>query len=68
MPLTAYAAGFARLALANITREYPNFPAHLVSSPEENVGPSALHPADYEPAILPLNPISPSHFVRAEAT
>lgn len=29
--------------------------------------PSALHPADYEPAILPLNPISPTHFVRAEA-
>jgi hypothetical protein len=26
MPLTAYAADFARLALANITREYPNFP------------------------------------------
>ncbi|MET9334926.1 DUF2891 domain-containing protein [Streptomyces cellulosae] len=47
MPLTAYAAGFARLALANITREYPNFPAHLVTSPEERLEPSALHPAFY---------------------
>ncbi|MGV3490997.1 MAG: ABC transporter ATP-binding protein [Devosia sp.] len=28
--------------------------------------PSALHPADYEPVILPLNPVSPTHFVRAE--
>ncbi|MQY36530.1 hypothetical protein SRB17_45320 [Streptomyces sp. RB17] len=45
MPLAAHAAGFARLALANVTREYPNFPAHLVTSPEERVRPSTLHPA-----------------------
>ncbi|MEU9476009.1 DUF2891 domain-containing protein [Streptomyces sp. NPDC048191] len=45
MPLTAYAAGFTRLALANVTREYPNSPAHLTTSPEEEVRPSALHPA-----------------------
>ncbi|MEU4928751.1 DUF2891 domain-containing protein [Streptomyces yokosukanensis] len=45
MPLTARAAGLARLALANITREYPNSPAHLMTSPDEDVRPSALHPA-----------------------
>jgi hypothetical protein len=45
MPLAAHAAGFARLALANITREYPNSPAHLMTSPDEDVRPSALHPA-----------------------
>ncbi|WP_320782081.1 DUF2891 domain-containing protein [Streptomyces sp. CRN 30] len=47
MPLTAYAAPFARLALANITREYPNFPAHLTTSPDEPTRPSTLHPAFY---------------------
>ncbi|MEU7301373.1 DUF2891 domain-containing protein [Streptomyces sp. NPDC007206] len=47
MPLAAHAAGFARLALANITREYPNSPAHLMTSPDEEVRPSALHPAFY---------------------
>ncbi|MFD8394651.1 DUF2891 domain-containing protein [Streptomyces sp. NPDC059680] len=45
MPLTAHAAGFARLALANITREYPNFPAHPMTSPEEEIRPRTLHPA-----------------------
>ncbi|GAA2274224.1 hypothetical protein GCM10010145_52310 [Streptomyces ruber] len=45
MPLTAYAASFARLALANITREYPNLPAHLITSPDEPLRPSTLHPA-----------------------
>jgi len=29
--------------------------------------PSALHPPEYRPTILPLNPVSPTHFVRAEA-
>ncbi|WP_369386813.1 DUF2891 domain-containing protein [Streptomyces sp. CG1] len=45
MRLTAYAARFASLALANITRGYPNSPAHLMTSPGEEVRPSALHPA-----------------------
>lgn len=45
MPLTAHAASFARLALANITREYPNSPAHLMTSPDEDIRPSTLHPA-----------------------
>ncbi|MFB7599332.1 DUF2891 domain-containing protein [Streptomyces sp. NPDC056160] len=47
MPLTSYATPFARLALANITREYPNFPAHLVTSAEQDTRPSSLHPAFY---------------------
>ncbi|MFH9819326.1 DUF2891 domain-containing protein [Streptomyces sp. NPDC017230] len=47
MPLSAYAAPFAGLALANITREYPNFPAHLITSPDERPAPRSLHPAFY---------------------
>ncbi|CAL9670045.1 DUF2891 domain-containing protein [Streptomyces sp. enrichment culture] len=47
MPLGAHAAPFARLALANITRAYPNFPAHLVTSPDEHLEPRSLHPAFY---------------------
>ncbi|MFE0179938.1 DUF2891 domain-containing protein [Streptomyces olivaceus] len=47
MPLSAHAAPFARLALANITREYPNFPAHLITSPDERLAPRSLHPAFY---------------------
>ncbi|WP_434587441.1 DUF2891 domain-containing protein [Streptomyces sp. A5-4] len=47
MPLSAYATPFVRLALANITREYPNFPAHLISAPDEQHRPGALHPAFY---------------------
>lgn len=43
----ARAASFARLALANITREYPNAPAHLLSGPDELVPPRTLHPAFY---------------------
>ncbi|MFE1954131.1 DUF2891 domain-containing protein [Streptomyces sp. NPDC059524] len=37
----------ARLATANITREYPNFPAHLVAAPTEDTTPRTLHPAFY---------------------
>ncbi|NEB80565.1 DUF2891 domain-containing protein [Streptomyces sp. SID14478] len=37
----------ARLAAANITRAYPNFPAHLVTSPTEDTRPDTLHPAFY---------------------
>jgi hypothetical protein len=47
MPLSAHAARFAGLALANITREYPNFPAHLITSPDERLEPQSLHPAFY---------------------
>ncbi|MBD0424689.1 DUF2891 domain-containing protein [Streptomyces sp. TRM S81-3] len=47
MPLSTYATDFARIALTNITREYPNFPAHLITSSDEPLGPSTLHPAFY---------------------
>ncbi|MGY4274217.1 DUF2891 domain-containing protein [Streptomyces sp. M18.1] len=47
MPLSTHADRFARLALANITREYPNFPAHLITSANEAHAPRALHPAFY---------------------
>ncbi|MGW8376371.1 DUF2891 domain-containing protein [Streptomyces sp. ODS28] len=45
--LAAHAPGFARVALANITREYPNFPAHLIASDAELVPPREHHPAFY---------------------
>ncbi|WP_329454830.1 DUF2891 domain-containing protein [Streptomyces sp. NBC_01497] len=45
--LTSYTDRFARLAVANITREYPNFPAHLLAGPEELVAPRSYHPAFY---------------------
>ncbi|MGQ4511554.1 DUF2891 family protein [Streptomyces sp. DW26H14] len=45
--LTSYADTFARLAVANITRAYPNFPAHLLAGPEELVAPRTYHPAFY---------------------
>lgn len=47
MALAPYAAGFARRALANITRAYPNFPAHLMTSPDDRPAPGDLHPAFY---------------------
>ncbi|MFD9027227.1 DUF2891 domain-containing protein [Streptomyces parvulus] len=47
MPLGAHAAPFARIALANITREYPNFPAHLITSAREHPSPRSLHPTFY---------------------
>ncbi|GAA4803693.1 DUF2891 domain-containing protein [Streptomyces ziwulingensis] len=47
MPLSTHAAPFAALAVANLTREYPNFPAHLITSPDEPGSPRALHPAFY---------------------
>ncbi|MET8475051.1 DUF2891 domain-containing protein [Streptomyces sp. NPDC006422] len=37
----------AQLAAANVTREYPNFTAHLTTSPADNPRPSDLHPAFY---------------------
>ncbi|MFD0027269.1 DUF2891 domain-containing protein [Streptomyces sp. NPDC055059] len=45
--MTIQAIEFARLATGNVTREYPNFPAHLVTSVGEETRPSALHPAFY---------------------
>ncbi|WP_037841204.1 DUF2891 domain-containing protein [Streptomyces sp. NRRL F-5126] len=45
--LAPHAETFARLAVANITREYPNFPAHLLAGPEELVAPRIHHPAFY---------------------
>lgn len=45
--MTVQAAEFARLATGNVTREYPNFTAHLVTSADEETRPSALHPAFY---------------------
>jgi Protein of unknown function (DUF2891) len=42
-----YADSFARLALANIAREYPNFPAHLLAGPRDLVPPRAHHPVFY---------------------
>ncbi|GAA3724975.1 DUF2891 family protein [Streptomyces tremellae] len=45
--LASYADTFARLAVANVTREYPNFPAHLLAGPDEPVAPRAYHPAFY---------------------
>ncbi|MEV8318398.1 DUF2891 domain-containing protein [Streptomyces sp. NPDC059900] len=37
----------AQLAAANVTREYPNFTAHLTASPDDTPRPSDLHPAFY---------------------
>ncbi|GHF58359.1 DUF2891 family protein [Streptomyces thermodiastaticus] len=45
--LAARASRFAEVALANITREYPNAPAHLLAGPHELVPPRTLHPAFY---------------------
>jgi hypothetical protein len=41
------ASGFAKVALANIDREYPNQPGHVWQSAADGLSPSALHPAFY---------------------
>ena len=41
------ASGLARVALANIGREYPRHVQHLVSGPGEEMNERALHPAFY---------------------
>lgn len=46
-PLAERAATFAEVALANVTREYPNAPAHLIGSAAELVPPRTYHPAFY---------------------
>ncbi|MEU5272999.1 DUF2891 domain-containing protein [Streptomyces hygroscopicus] len=45
--LGRYAARFAALAVANVTRSYPNAPAHLLSGPEDLAEPRRYHPAFY---------------------
>ncbi|WP_344561773.1 DUF2891 domain-containing protein [Streptomyces axinellae] len=45
--LAARAPLFAELALTNVTREYPNAPAHLIADPTELVPPRTYHPAFY---------------------
>ncbi|MCF3960084.1 DUF2891 family protein [Streptomyces fuscigenes] len=45
--LAPHAGAFARLAVGNITRAYPNFPAHLLAGPEDLVDPRVHHPAFY---------------------
>jgi len=39
------ASQFARLALANVAREYPNKLDHVMAGPEDVAAPHALHPA-----------------------
>jgi len=41
------AAAFARVALANIQREYPRHISHLLRAPREELSPRVLHPAFY---------------------
>jgi hypothetical protein len=41
---TAVASRYARTGLANVAREYPNHPGHLLTGPGDLVAPSALHP------------------------
>ena len=38
------AAGFARIALGHVEREYPNKPGHVLDDPHDARTPSALHP------------------------
>jgi hypothetical protein len=47
LPKLAYASPFARIALANIVREYPNNPAHLLHGDQDLRPPRALHPVFY---------------------
>lgn len=41
------AATLARIALANVVREYPNHPQHVLGSALDLHPPRALHPAFY---------------------
>jgi len=48
MTLTAQMAGaFARVALANVTREYPRHLLHLLTGPAERLSQRELHPTFY---------------------
>jgi len=44
---TAHASKFASLALAHLTREYPNKLTHSLAGPQDVRGPRALHPVFY---------------------
>lgn len=46
-PIAPHAAAFARVALDNIAREYPNKPEHLVESAADLQSPQVLHPLFY---------------------
>jgi hypothetical protein len=41
------AAAFARVALANVVREYPRHVGHLLTRADEELGPRKMHPAFY---------------------
>jgi hypothetical protein len=41
------AAAFARVALANVVREYPRHVGHLLTRPHEKLSPRRLHPVFY---------------------
>jgi hypothetical protein len=43
----AHADAFARVALANVAREYPRHVGHLLTHPGEDLTPRKLHPAFY---------------------
>ncbi|MEX3947807.1 DUF2891 domain-containing protein [Paraburkholderia sp. EG287B] len=43
----AHASKFASLALAHLTREYPNKLTHSLEGPQDVLGPRALHPVFY---------------------
>ena len=43
----AHVTKFARVALAGITREYPNKPSQVMAGPEDVLSPRAMHPAFY---------------------
>jgi hypothetical protein len=40
----AVASRYAQAGLANVAREYPNHPGHLLTGPDDLVPPSSLHP------------------------
>ena len=43
----AAASRLAQIALANVVREYPNHPGHVLDGPADALTPRALHPAFY---------------------
>jgi hypothetical protein len=43
----ATASRLAQIALANVVREYPNHPGHVLDGPADALTPRALHPAFY---------------------
>lgn len=44
---TEQAAGFVKLALAGIDREYPNKTSHVTTGPEDRKSPGEMHPVFY---------------------